>query len=367
VAFRHLLICLFLVTACALAGRALAQNAAPLSAEKERALKPKDTFQECTNCPLMKVVPAGSFNMGSPTSEPGHMGQEGPQHTVTIAQPFAVAQYELTFDEWEACAADAGCDEYRRSDEGWGRGRRPVINVSWDNASAYVAWLAKKTGKPYRLLSEAEYEYATRAGTTTAYPWSNAIGKNNANCDGCGSQWDGKQTAPVGSFAPNQFGLYDMVGNVWVWIEDCWQANYNGAPTDGSAREPNQGGNCDYRVMRGGSLYDNPSVLRSAQRNNYSSDSGFNRLGLRVGRTLLTSATAQPAPPAAPPAPPAPATPAVPSGNQCSEPATRFCKACNINCGVRRAFGGGSIATCSPGLDGQGTCAKETSCFCLPD
>jgi formylglycine-generating enzyme required for sulfatase activity len=115
----------------------------------------------------------------------------------------------VTFDDWDACVADGGCNGYKPSDQGWGRGRRPVINVSWDDAKAYVAWLSTKTSKPYRLLREAEYEYATRAGTLTAYPWDNDIGKNNANCERCGSQWDNKQPASVGSFAANRFGLYD--------------------------------------------------------------------------------------------------------------------------------------------------------------
>src|SRR5215510_14815726 len=153
---------------------AASTEAAPLSPMQEKALKPKDTFKECANCPEMMVVPAGSFTMGSPTSEPGRSGDEGPQHTVTIARPFAVGRFAVTFDEWDACAADGGCNEivvlsglgkvlkpYKPSDEGWGRGRRPVINVSWDDAKAYVAWLSKKTGKSYRLLSGAEYEYAT--------------------------------------------------------------------------------------------------------------------------------------------------------------------------------------------------------------
>ena len=121
------------------------------------------------------------------------MMHEGPQHRVTMARQFAVGQFELTFDEWDACVADGGCNGYKPADAGWGRERRPVINVSWNDANAYVAWLAKKTGKPYRLLTEAEYEYATRAGTTTAYPWGDEIGKNNANCDGCGSQWGDKK------------------------------------------------------------------------------------------------------------------------------------------------------------------------------
>ena len=241
-----------------------ASTEAALSPMQEKALKPKDTFKECANCPEMVVVPAGSFTRGSPTSEPGHSADEGPQHTVTIARPFAVGRFAVTFDEWDACAADGGCNGYKPSDEGWGRGRRPVINVSWDDAKAYVAWLSKKTGKSYRLLSGAEYEYATRAGTQTAYPWGNAIGTNNANCHACGSQWDARQTAPVGSFAANGFGLYDMVGNVREWTEDCYHDRYLGAPTDGSAWI--EGADCARRVVRGGSWLLAPAFLRSATR-----------------------------------------------------------------------------------------------------
>jgi formylglycine-generating enzyme required for sulfatase activity len=149
-----------------------------------------------------------------------------------------------------------------------------------------VAWLSKMTGKTYRLLSEAEYEYATRAGTTTAYPWGNDIGNNNANCSGCGSKWDDQQTAPVGSFAPNRFGLYDMVGNVFGWTEDCAFANYNGAPTDGSAWIEDS--NCKYRVVRGGSWRGSPVSLRSAGRDWYPSGLRSFSLGFRLGRTLLT-------------------------------------------------------------------------------
>src|SRR5580693_6375209 len=154
---------------------AASTQAAPLSPMQEKALKPKDTFRECANCPEMMVVPAGSFTRGSPTSEPGHSADEGPQHTVTIARQFAVGRFEVTFDEWDACAADGGCNGFKPSDEGWGRGRRPVINVSWDDAKAYVAWLSKKTGKSYRLLSEAEREYITRTGTTSAFWWGSAM------------------------------------------------------------------------------------------------------------------------------------------------------------------------------------------------
>jgi formylglycine-generating enzyme required for sulfatase activity len=259
-------------------------QAAPLSPMQEKALKPGDTLKECTNCPEMMVVPPGNFVMGSPASEPGRSADEGPQHTVTIARPFAIGRFEVTFDDWDACAADGGCNRYKPSDEGWGRGRRPVINVSWDDAEAYIAWLSKTTGKPYRLLSGAEYEYATRAGTQTAYPWGDAIGTNNASCHACGSQWDAKQTAPVGSFGANGFGLYDMVGNVREWTEDCYHETYNGAPTDGSAWI--EGGNCYDRVVRGGSFLLAPAFLRSASRYWFASDYRLRYLGFRAARTL---------------------------------------------------------------------------------
>ncbi|OPH81325.1 hypothetical protein B2M20_18355 [Nitrobacter vulgaris] len=251
---------------------------------QERPLKPKDVFKDCANCPEMVVVPAGSFKMGSPTNEPGHSAEESPQHLVTIARPFAVGRFEVTFDEWDACVAEGGCNGYKPSDEGWGRGRRPVINVSWDDAQAYVTWLSKKTGKPYRLLSGSEYEYAMRAGTQTVYPWGNTVGTNNANCHACGSHWDAKQTAPVGSFAPNEFGLNDMVGNVREWTEDCYHDTYNGSPTDGSAWI--EGGDCYHRVVRGGSFLLAPAFLRSASRYWFTSDYRLRYLGFRVARTL---------------------------------------------------------------------------------
>jgi formylglycine-generating enzyme required for sulfatase activity len=255
----------------------------PLPPYGERGLKPKDTFKECSNCPEMVVVSSGSFTMGSPASEAGRDADEGPQHRVTFARQFAVGQFELTFDEWDACAADGGCNGYKPADQGWGRARQPVINVSWNDAKGYVAWLSKKTGRDYRLLTEAEYEYATRAGTQTAYPWGNDIGKGNANCRACGSQWDAKQTAPVGSFPPNGFGLSDMVGNVWAWTEDCYHNKYNGAPADGSVWTT---ADC-MRVVRGGSWFNNPLDLRSAIRFRDTPGNRLDNLGFRVGRTLL--------------------------------------------------------------------------------
>jgi formylglycine-generating enzyme required for sulfatase activity len=261
----------------------------------EQALKPKETFKECASeqgkdyCPEMVVVPAGSFMMGSPPTEKGRYASEDPQHIVTIGKPFAVAKFALTFDEWDTCVTYGDCPQ-GVSDSGWGRGQQPVINVTWDDAQRYVAWLSKMTGKPYRLLTEAEYEYATRAGTQTAYPWSDDIGQNNANCSGCGSKWDAKQTAPVGSFKPNAFGLYDMVGNVFEWVEECAHNNYNGAPTDGSAWI--EGGDCKYRVVRGGAWSGSPDDLRSATRGRYTTGSRINGLGFRVARTLSTGAGA---------------------------------------------------------------------------
>jgi formylglycine-generating enzyme required for sulfatase activity len=256
-----------------------------LSPEQERARKPKDTFKECDKCPEMIVVPAGTFTMGSPANELDHGADEGPQHRVTIAKPFAVGRFELTFDEWDACVANGGCNGHWFRDAGWGRGRRPVIDVSWDDAKAYVAWLSRETGKPYRLFSEAEFEYAARAGSQTAYPWGNDIGKGNADCDGCGSEWDGKQAAPVGSFAANAFGLYDMAGNVQEWVEDCYHDNYGGAPTDGSAWTS---GDCSRRVLRGGTWRSVPQSFRSADRGSCPPGCWGDGVGFRVGRTLIT-------------------------------------------------------------------------------
>jgi formylglycine-generating enzyme required for sulfatase activity len=260
-----------------------------LSPEQERALKPKDTFKECSKCPEMVVAPAGTFTMGSPASEQGRSTDEGPQHQVTFAKPFAVGKFALTFDEWDACVAGGGCNGYRPGDNGWGRGRQPAINVSWDDAKAYVAWLAKKTGKPYRLLSEAEREYVTRAGTTTPFWWGGSISTSQANYNGNDTYGDGvkgqyrARTVPVDSFAPNPWGLYQVHGNVYDWTEDCYHDSYQGAPTDGSAWTS---GGCGGRVVRGGSWVLGPDILRSAYRAWASADVRNSDLGFRVARTL---------------------------------------------------------------------------------
>ena len=233
------------------AEEAARKRAAEAEARERAAMRPGKVFRDCPECPEMVVVPAGSFTMGSPSSEKGRYDGEGPQHRVTIPEPFAVGKYEVTFAEWDACVAAGGCYGHRLYDPGWGRGQRPVIVVSWEDAKAYVGWLSRKTGERYRLLSEAEWEYAARAGTRTRYHWGHSIGRNQANCDGCGSRWDDEKTAPVGSFPANGFGLHDVHGNVWEWVEDCWHGSYAGAPTDGRAWAT--GGDCERRVLRGGS------------------------------------------------------------------------------------------------------------------
>jgi formylglycine-generating enzyme required for sulfatase activity len=238
------------------------------------------SFRECSRCPEMVVVPKGEFIMGSPATEKERSNAEAPQHKVAFASNFAVAKFEATFDEWKVCVDARACENV--SDHHWGRDNRPVINVSWDDAQQYVKWLSGRTGRPYRLLSEAEWEYAARAGTTTAYSWGDAVGEGNANCDGCGSKWDGKQTAPVGSFEPNAFGLHDMHGNVYEWVQDCGTENYNGAPSDGSART----GPCRSRVLRGGSWSYDPRDLRSANRRSSSASDQSSSRGFRVARTL---------------------------------------------------------------------------------
>jgi formylglycine-generating enzyme required for sulfatase activity len=261
-----------------------------LTEEAEGVLKPGDTFRECAkHCPEMVVVPAGTFNMGSPDNEKGHDKNESPQHAVTFGKPFAVSKFEVTFDEWDSCVRYGDC-EANVSDSGWGRMRRPVINVTWYNAQRYVAWLSKMTGKSYRLLSESEWEYSARAGTRTAYSWGDDIGKGNANCKGCGSHWDSVGTAPAGSFNGNAFGLYDMHGNVWEWVEDCFHDNYIGAPANGSPWIT--GSDCNYRVVRGGSWSYDPEILRAALRDRDAAGNRYGSLGFRVGRTLVTNTDA---------------------------------------------------------------------------
>ena len=241
-----------------------------------------ERFRDCPECPQMVVIPAGRFRMGCVSGQ-SCLAYEKPVHDVRIASPFALGVNEVTFAEWDACESDGGCGSYRPEDHGWGRGNRPVMNVSWENAQAYVSWLSRKTGEAYRLPSESEWEYAARAGSSSKYSWGNNIGRDRANCVGCGSRWDDGQTAPVGSFSPNSFGLYDMHGNVWEWVADCWNGGYAGAPSEGGAWLR---GDCAMRVSRGGSWDFPPRFLRAAYR--YRITTGFRSYitGFRVARTL---------------------------------------------------------------------------------
>ena len=254
-----------------------------LTAKTERSLNVGDSFKECAmDCPELIVIPPGQFTMGSPSTEPGHNDDEAPQHGVTIAKPFAVSKFVVTFADWDACVSVGGCPKI--SDSDMGRGNKPVINTTWEEAQQYATWLSRMTGRPYRLLTEAEWEYAARAGSATTYYWGDAVGKGNANCDGCGGKWDNQQTSPVASFKPNAFGLYDMAGNVWNWVQDCYHADYNGAPTDGSAWIS---GDCSRRVNRGGSWYSYSRPLRSAARVRGFPGNRDYGLGFRIGRDLL--------------------------------------------------------------------------------
>ena len=250
---------------------------------------PGTRFRDCPECPELVVVRSGSFMMGSPSSEEDRDGDEGPAHRVTFEHPFAVGVYEVTFGEWDACVSGGGCGGHRPSDRGWGRGPRPVINVSWEDAQAYVRWLSRKTGKEYRLLSESEWEYVARAGTTTPFHTGATISTGQANYDGNYTYGSGRKgryiekTVEVGSYAPNRFGLHDVHGNVWEWVGDCYNDGYHGAPSDGSAWES---GDCDRRGVRGGSWFSEPWYLRSANRNWYPSGIRNLYVGFRVARTL---------------------------------------------------------------------------------
>ncbi|MBI3710520.1 MAG: SUMF1/EgtB/PvdO family nonheme iron enzyme, partial [Proteobacteria bacterium] len=268
--------------------------------------KPGTTFRDCAECPEMMVIPAGSFMMGS---IPGEEEREGllqqyrgytePRHQVRVGS-LAVGRYEVTVSEFAAFMRvvgrpmSGGCYVWTGSgwdlnvakgwsDPGFGLTERdPLVCVSWEDAKSYVAWLSYRTGKGYRLLTEAEWEYAARAGTTTTRHWGEAVGSGYANCDGCGSRWDKQRPSPVGNFRPNSFGLYDMLGNVWEWVEDCWNETYAGAPSDGSAW---LAGNCGYRIGRGGSWDSNPANLRAAQRYAFFTGTRGTYLGFRVARS----------------------------------------------------------------------------------
>jgi formylglycine-generating enzyme required for sulfatase activity len=238
--------------------------------------EPGEVFRDCPECGEVVVVPSGEFEMGAADTP-----FEKPVHRVTIGRPFAIGRREVTFDEWDQCVAAAGCS-FRGDDHGWGRGNRPILDISWDDAKMFVRWLAQKTGKPYRLPSEAEWEYAARAGTTTAFWWGRDVGDRRANCEDCGGP-PARMTLPAGSFRPNAFGLFDTAGNVAEWVEDCWNDTYKGAPRDGS---PWTSGQCNLRVLRGGSFASKATAIRSAARFRYDEDVRYYANGFRVARDL---------------------------------------------------------------------------------
>ncbi|MBV9562470.1 MAG: SUMF1/EgtB/PvdO family nonheme iron enzyme [Bradyrhizobium sp.] len=266
------------------AGSPSSRTPCPLTPAEERSLKPKDEFKECDKCPEMVVVPAGRYVMGSPQDELARSPDEGPQHSVTIARSFAVGKYHVTVDQFAAFMDETGYKETSGCAVDFVQtGSDPAVCVSWDDARTYVHWLEKKTGKDYRLLSEAEWEYSARAGTTMRYFFGNddkemcRYGNAAGKCDG----YD--YTSPVGHFLPNGFGLYDMHGNTWQWVEDCYHDSYVGAPSDGSAW---MAANCNVYVLRGGSWYYDRRYLRSAIRIKNSANVRNDNYGFRLGRTL---------------------------------------------------------------------------------
>lgn len=259
--------------------------------------QPGDRFRDCGGCPELVVVPAGSFLMGSAASEEQRMDNEGPRRRVTIPSQLAVGVYEITFAQWDACVRGGGCLGYSPDDGGGGRGMLPVTNVSWEDAQAYVAWLSDETGEEYRLPSEAEWQYAARAGTSTARYWGESDAEQCRYANGADEALreadpdppiafcsDGyPETAPVGSFEPNGFGLHDVMGNVQEWTQDCWSWGYSGAPADG---RPQETGDCSQRNLSGGSWALGPWHLRSASRFGARPAIRHHGFGFRVVRVL---------------------------------------------------------------------------------
>jgi formylglycine-generating enzyme required for sulfatase activity len=273
---------------------ALVAPVGPLPLEQERTLKPKDSFKECDGCPTMVTMPAGSFIMGSPANEPQRGSDEGPQQEIAIRTMFAVGRSEVSFDEWFACVAEGGCNAYRPGDYGWGAGKRPVINVSWTDAKAYVKWLSQKTGATYRLLSESEREYVARGCTSPACPstpfwFGKEIAPARANYDwrysydGSAKAQPPRRTVATDASPANPFGLLHVHGNVWEWVEDCWNASLAGLPRDGA---PRVAGDCNSRVIRGGAWSAEPKDLRSAKRSWEVASERRAEIGFRVARTL---------------------------------------------------------------------------------
>lgn len=235
------------------------------------------TLKDCDACPLLVALHPQPFTMGSNGSDPS----ERPAHKVVLHTPFAIGKYEVTVGQWNGCVRGSVCPALPSL--AGVPDNQPMRDVSWDEAQLYLKWLGTVSGKPYRLPTEAEWEYAARGGTSTPYWWGNAMKGGNANCDGCGNPWTAERPAPVGSFAANPYGLNDMNGSVWEWVQDCWHANYKGAPDDGSAWA---GGSCQSRVIRGGSWRENGSYMLSTTRFKYDASVRQSQNGFRVARSL---------------------------------------------------------------------------------
>lgn len=244
--------------------------------------KPGTLFRDCPDCPEMVVLPAGKFTMGASATEISPEKSELPAHNVAINYVLAVARTEITFSEWDACSTAKACRQNVESN--WPRGQQPAININWDDANAYTEWLSKITGQPYRLLSEAEWEYAARANSQTAYAWGDSIGINQANCTECGSQSINNAPQLVGSYIHNPFGLFDMHGNAQEWVQDCWHDSYQGAPTDGSPwlTSCSEG----RRVIRGGAWSHKAAALRSTARDRKTWDHVSPNIGFRIARVI---------------------------------------------------------------------------------
>ncbi len=242
----------------------------------------RDRLKDNSMGPEMVVIPAGTFRMG----DIQRIGEkdELPVHEVRINNAFAMGRHEVTFEEYDQFAHATGRE--LPDDKGWGRDRRPVINVSWRNAEVYVKWLSGKTGKRYRLPSEAEWEYAARANEDTTYWWGNELDSIMANCDGCDARWGGKRTAPVASFPENPFSLFDTAGNVREWLQDCWHESYMDAPRNGLAWLAESRGDCGQRVLRSGSWSNGPGDVRSSYRDRESPGYRKDDIGFRLARDL---------------------------------------------------------------------------------
>jgi formylglycine-generating enzyme required for sulfatase activity len=232
-------------------------------------------LKDCAACPVLVSLPSGAYSMGSNSGDPS----ERPAHHVTIRTPFAIGKYEVTVAEWDLCVAAAACPKVNGSDKR--PANTPVRDISWNDTQVYVKWLSQVSGKPYRLPTEAEWEYAARGGTATRYWWGEQMRKGTANCSECGDPWSADGPAPVGSFTANPYGLYDTNGSVWEWVADCWHNNYKGAPADGATWDAPV---CRERVIRGGSWREGGSYMPSSTRFKYSASVRQSQNGFRVAR-----------------------------------------------------------------------------------